>query len=476
MLRHFFSTILTVTVAAVAAGQTFDVRPGQLAAEGGVPASAATVTVTGSVDASDLDYLVRTIEEVATLDLSGAEIAAYKGVKTGVNIYSAEANVLPPYIFAGLKASHVKLPSTLTAIGEGALMDSRVEEVEIPAGVTRIGADAFAQCRSLKRAVLPEAITEVATRAFEGCAMLAEVTLPAGVTKIGDRAFLGCSSLESIEMPTTLESTGTEAFALSGLKTAALDGCKGLTRVGDRAFASCAQLGEVTLPSGAATLGEGIFFDCTSLSHVQLPAEAVTLPALTLKGAENLAEIELPAGIAEIGTLAMAGMAAVERVELPAALEYMADGAMEGWIGVREIDVQQLGAVPELGADVWAGVEQGAVTLQVPSELENTYLATPQWQDFAISRSSLTELPAIDAADGKVEAAFHGKTLVVTAPCTLHSVTIYGIDGRVLEVAGNIAANSVSIETSRHAGAFFIVRAATGADGEGRTFKLMREP
>jgi len=476
MLRLFFSTILTVTVAAVAAGQTFDVRPGQLAAEGGVPASAATVTVTGSVDASDLDYLVRTIEEVATLDLSGAEIAAYKGVKTGVNIYSVEANVLPPYIFAGLKARSVKLPSTLTVIGEGALMDSRVEEVEIPAGVTRIGADAFIQCRSLKRTVLPEAITEVAPRTFEGCAMLAEVTLPAGVTKISDRAFLGCSSLGSIEMPASLVSIGPEAFALSGLNGASLDACRGLTAVGDRAFASCMQLGEVTLPSGATTLGEGIFFDCISLSHVQLPAEAVTLPALTLKGAENLAEIELPAGIAEIGTLAMAGMSGMERVELPAALEYLADGAMEGWSGVKEIDVMQLNVVPELGPDVWAGVEQEAVTLQVPAELENSYLAAPQWQDFAISRSSLTELPAIDAADGKVEAAFNGKNLVVSASSPLHSVTLYGIDGRMLEVAENIAANSVSIETSRHAGAFFIVRAVTEADGGGTTFKLMREP
>lgn len=473
-LRHIFVTLLAVSVATVAAGQTFAVSPGELAARQEVPAQSSLITVTGAIDASDLDYLVTAIEDVRTLDLSGADIAAYSGKKVGVNTFSSPANTLPAYILAGLRVSHLMLPRTLTAIGDGALMDSRLVDLEMPAGLTAIGADAFAQCRSLTRVDLPEGVTEVADRTFEGCGQLAVISLPSTLRTVGARAFLGCSALEKIDMPVSLTSIGDEAFATSGLDAIALDGCRNLGRIGKRAFAQCVHLESATLPSGATELGEGVFFECRSLASVQLPARAVTLPALMLKGAENLTDIELPDGTTEIGALALAGMSAVGQVTLPSSLAHIGDGAMEGWSGVREIDAMQLGAVPTLGEDVWAGVEQKDVTLQVPAGLENAFLATPQWQEFDIGKSSITRLPDLNAGGARIEARFCGKTLVVTAPAPLQCVTIYGIDGRELSVTDNINADNVSIETSSHPGAFFIIRAVTASDGRSETFKLMR--
>lgn len=68
-------------------------------------------------------------------------------------------------------------------------MDSRIEEVVIPQDVTRVGADAFAQCRRLTRAELSEGMATVEARTFEGCGLLAEVSLPGSLSAIGDRAF-----------------------------------------------------------------------------------------------------------------------------------------------------------------------------------------------------------------------------------------------------------------------------------------------
>lgn len=249
-----------------------------------------------------------------------------------------------------------------------------------------------------------------------------------------------------------------------------------MASVGERAFASCARLVSATLPSGAAELGEGVFFDCESLADVRLPSEAVSVPALALKGAVSLASVNLPDGVSEIGVLAMAGMAAVETVALPASLTHIGDGAFEGWSGVREIDALRLETVPSLGDKVWAGVEQPAVTLNVLPELEEAFLAAPQWQEFSISRSSITLLPSTSGGVGHVEAGFTGMTLRVSSDTELESVTLYGVDGRVLETAVHIGADSVSLDTSRHAGAFFIVRAETRDGGRGVTFKLMRQP
>lgn len=477
MCRHIYITLITFWAAIAASGQTFEVSsPGQLAAGRAVPSHAATITVTGSIDASDLDYLVSAIEEVQTLDLSGADIAAYKGNKVGVNTYSSQANELPAYLLAGLNVTHLKLPASLTAIGAGALMDSRIEDVEIPASVTAIGADAFAQCRSLIHVKLPEGVSEVAERTFEGCEMLSEVLLPETLRTIGARAFLGCSALESIKIPTALTTLDDESFALSGLDAINLDGCTGLTSIGRRAFASCLHLTSATLPSAATTLGEGIFFECASLTAVQLPAKAVTLPSLTLKGAENLADIQLPESTTEIGRLAMAGMTAVETVTLPSSLSHIGDGAFENWSGAKEIDATLLNAVPTLGEEVWAGVEQPKVSLNVQPGLEEAFLAAPQWQDFSIRKTSITLLPSINGSDSQIEARFNGKILTVEASAMLESVTVYAIDGRILTMADNIADNSVSIDTSRYAGAFFIVKAVTNADSMAVTFKLMREP
>ena len=217
---------LVAMTAGEAAGQTYEVVPGQLAAECAVPSRAGVITVTGSVDASDLAYLAATIEELLnTLDLSGVTVAAYKGPRVGANVYSAPADVLPPYILAGLRAAHVRLPASITAIGEGALMDSRIEEVVIPQDVTRVGADAFAQCRRLTRAELSEGMATVEARTFEGCGLLADVSLPGSLSAIGDRAFFGCRSLGEISMPESLTCIGHEAFALSGLERVSLDGC-----------------------------------------------------------------------------------------------------------------------------------------------------------------------------------------------------------------------------------------------------------
>ena len=466
---------MAIAVAVGVSGQTFETRPGQLAHERNVPSNAAVITVRGAVDASDLDYLATAVVEADMLDLSAADIVAYKGKRVGVNTYSSPADVLPPYIFAGLKASHVRLPATLKSIGEGAFLDSRVEEVGIPAGVESIGADAFGQCDRLTCVELPAGVGEVAARTFEGCAMLGEVKLPGTVHTVGARAFLGCGSLKNVEMPASLTSLADEAFALSGLETVRFDGCDRLDSIGDRVFASCGQLLSAALPSGAVRLGEGVFFECRSLERVTLPAEAVAIPALTFKGAGSLGAIELPDGVTEIGALAMAGVSSVRNVVLPGSLGHIGDGAFEDCSGIGEIDARALGHVPALGSDVWAGVAQPGVALVVQPRLEDAFMAAPQWQDFAISRSSVTTI-ADKGGEKRIEAVFHGKTLAVTCSGALEGVTVYSIDGRMLAEAAGVGSDSVTIDTSRHAGPFFIVRVMTAGDSGVTVFKLMREP
>lgn len=65
-----------------------------------------------------------------------------------------------------------KLPKQLTEIGEEAFMGLSMQQVEIPDGVTKIGARAFADCDKLSIVIVPDSITSIAEDAFEDCGEL----------------------------------------------------------------------------------------------------------------------------------------------------------------------------------------------------------------------------------------------------------------------------------------------------------------
>lgn len=61
------------------------------------------------------------------------------------------------------------LPSSLHAIGKKAFAGTDAWTVEVPNGVTSIGARAFADCSNLQRVTLPATLTDIADDAFAGC-------------------------------------------------------------------------------------------------------------------------------------------------------------------------------------------------------------------------------------------------------------------------------------------------------------------
>ena len=63
------------------------------------------------------------------------------------------------------------------------------ENVSIPAGVTRIGREAFFGCNSLQSVTIPDGVTGVGDRAFSACGKLRSVALPNSLTEIGENAF-----------------------------------------------------------------------------------------------------------------------------------------------------------------------------------------------------------------------------------------------------------------------------------------------
>lgn len=393
------------------------------------PLRAETIRLEGAIDAARLHEIAMSASGLETLDLSDAVIEAYEGPRLAANRTVHPAATLPAYALSGLKARKVILPSTLTAIGDGALMGAEIEELTIPASVTEIGRGAFAACRRLRSA-----------------------TLPATVRSIGSRA-----------------------FSRSGITRADLTACSALASVGDEAFAHCPSLTSVSLPASASEMGQGVFFGSGALRSVTLPAKLTTLPPLTFKGAAGIydATALLHEGIDSIGTLAMAGMSGASSVTLPSTLRYIADGAFEGWSSMSLTDATPLRHLPGLGQGVWDGVEQSKVFLDTDPSVTDLFMAAPQWCEFSFDRSGTTQT-ADAVSRPSLRVRFDGDMLCIEASGPIASATLHDLGGIAVATADAGGETSVTLDTS-HTRAQFFILSVTLADRSRATIKLIRQ-
>ena len=87
----------------------------------------------------------------------------------------------------------IRIPHGLRTLREGVFSYCiNLEKVELPDTLREIHPYAFRGCTSLKKLVIPDGTVSIGSGAFEGC-RLEDVFIPASVTKIADDAFIGAS-------------------------------------------------------------------------------------------------------------------------------------------------------------------------------------------------------------------------------------------------------------------------------------------
>jgi hypothetical protein len=72
-------------------------------------------------------------------------------------------------------------------------------QIDLPAGLVRIGRRAFRGCAGLVSLILPVSLLEIGLDAFADCAALRRLAIPKGVRELEDNeVFSGCDSLREI--------------------------------------------------------------------------------------------------------------------------------------------------------------------------------------------------------------------------------------------------------------------------------------
>ena len=162
-----------------------------------------TGTVGGLVDGTDIYW---SLDDEGTLTL-------YFDMDCGeTDLPDFQDNRAQPWLDYADQIVRVRISEGVTSIGdENFTYLTRLEEVEIPSTVTRIGA-AFPYCSSLETIVLPDTVETLDGGVFWYCGNLETVTLPAGLTAIPASLFYGCGTLSNVYMPSTVTSIGRNAF------------------------------------------------------------------------------------------------------------------------------------------------------------------------------------------------------------------------------------------------------------------------
>ena len=143
--------------------------------------------------------------------------------------------------------------------------------VTVPAGVTVIGREAFAEQRFITQITLPTGVTRIEEQAFQRCSSLSQIVLPAGLEYLGPQAFGNCILLKNINFPSSVVEIGERAFEYSSL-TGTIYLPAGLKSLGGAAFCSTNIL-SLTLPDGMDYFGAGLVDGCESLTSITFPSK-----------------------------------------------------------------------------------------------------------------------------------------------------------------------------------------------------------
>lgn len=207
------------------------------------------------------------------------------------------------WAFSYSSLSLVVLGEGLKEIGENAFFNSNLlRRIDIPAGVTNIGKQAFSACYELtdfdvaignatyssvdgviyskdKHALLlfpsgrsgffsiPDGVVSIGPNAFDDCSNLTKITIPDSVTSIGSEAFYCCFGLSDITIPGSVSFIGSNAFyCCDGLLNITIS--EGVTDIGDEAFSCCSRLETISIPKSILRIGDGAFLYCENLSDV----------------------------------------------------------------------------------------------------------------------------------------------------------------------------------------------------------------
>ena len=228
--------------------------------------------------------------------------------------------------------------------------------------VTRIGKEAFYNCKPLTSVTIPDSVTTIGDSAFASCSSLTSVTIPDSVTSIGDYAFSGCSSLMNIEVDADNAFYSSLDGVLFNKKQttlirypAAKEGNytipNSVSSIGNRAFYGCGSLTSVTIPDSVTTIGEYAFYDCDSLISVTIGDSVPGIGERAFSSCSSLTSVTIGDSVTSIGEYAFSYCTSLTSVTIPDSVTTIGDDAFYHCTSLQSVTIGD--SVTSIGDDAF---------------------------------------------------------------------------------------------------------------------------
>jgi hypothetical protein len=186
------------------------------------------------------------------------------------------------------------------------------------------------------------------------------LTIDSGLTNIGNSAFYNFTGLTSVTIPNSV------------------------TAIGFQSFRECANVTSATIPNSVNSIGQIAFYGCTNLTSVSIPNSINILDEYVFGLCSGLTSVDIPNSVTSIKTSAFRDCTALTTLTIGNSVASIGDYAFDGCANLGVITAGNPAPLfsPEMGIDIFMGVDKNACILQVPSNAVSAYETAPQWMDF----------------------------------------------------------------------------------------------
>ena len=300
--------------------------------------------------------------------------------------------------------NEINLPASITEIGAFAFCGCDIiTTISLPDAITKIGNEAFADCRNLESVKLPESLTYLGSGVFADCEKLTSIvisedntsysivnnciidkinsklvmaygingsfTIPSGVLVIGEQAFSGCKGLTALTIPMGVTEIEAKAF-YKCTELVSVNLPASLTKIGNAAFSDCGVLRDIALPSALTYIGNEAFLNC-AIQSIIIPESVESIGDYAFSGCASLSELTLEYGIKTIGINAFANCTALKEVLIPATVTEIHGGAFAGCGALWKVIVTSDSI--EIASDAFGEVREGITFYVLVDSKADTY-------------------------------------------------------------------------------------------------------
>ena len=264
-----------------------------------------------------------------------------------------------------LPIRHLILPEGIQEIGDFAFSRMRLEQVNLPKSLRKLGRSCFSSCHWLSTdpLIIPEGITSIPPQCFINCQCFKKLVLPSTLKTIEGAAFYN-TRVEEANFPEGLEYIKGLAFEGSDLKKAILPST--LKDLSEFTFSMCPKLQEIKIPEGVTKIPLGFASWCHLLEEVNIPKSVTVIEVDAFGSDVKLKPIDLPEGLKRIEQDAL-WYCAIDSIVFPASLEYLGGGSCANWKYIKKI--YSLAPIPPYCAEDRANPGKGPFHGYTPNDV-----------------------------------------------------------------------------------------------------------